>query len=134
MQRVGVHAATDVTGFGLAGHAQELALASDVTVHLDLSCLPLLPGALELCRRGNKTRASATNRSYVRAELASSGKLDETLLEFAFDAQTSGGLLISVPEDKADQLVALARDGGAAGACVVGRVAARGKSALVIGP
>jgi selenide,water dikinase len=132
MQEVGVHAATDVTGFGLAGHALELALASEVTVRINLSSLPVLPGALELSRRGNKTRASSTNRSYVQHELTCSTGLDEERLEFAFDAQTSGGLLISVAEENAGRLIQAASDGGAVDACVVGNVIERGKSALVI--
>jgi selenide,water dikinase len=132
MQQVGGHAATDITGFGLAGHALELALASDVAVHIELSRLPLLPGAVELARRGNKTRASATNRSFVEPHLECSQTADAELLELAFDAQTSGGLLISVPADGAEQLVHLAREGGAAAATAVGHVEARSGASLVL--
>jgi selenide,water dikinase len=132
MQQVGGHAATDITGFGLAGHALELALASDVAVHIELNRLPLLPGAVELARRGNKTRASATNRSFVQPHLDCSQAADAELVELAFDAQTSGGLLISVPADGAEHLVQLAREGGAAAATVVGRVEARTGASLVL--
>src|SRR5205807_2235007 len=65
MLEIGAHAATDVTGFGLAGHAYEMALGSDTTIILELSRLPLLPGAEKLARKPFLTRASATNASYV---------------------------------------------------------------------
>lgn len=133
-QQAGARAATDITGFGLAGHALEMALASGVTVHIELSCLPLLPGARELAGKGNKTRASATNRGFAQPHLECVGRLDDALLEFAFDAQTSGGLLISIAQDKADQLVSQARSGGAEAATVIGRVEKKGDAALVIHP
>jgi selenide,water dikinase len=133
-QQAGARAATDITGFGLAGHALEMALASEVAVHIELSRLPLLPGARELAGRGNKTRASATNRGFASPHLECRGRLDAALLEFAFDPQTSGGLLISVAPGKAEQLVKQARTGGAEAAAVVGRVEPRQDAALVIHP
>ncbi len=134
MQQVGARAATDITGFGLAGHALEMALASNVAVHIELGRLPLLPGARELAQRGNRTRASTTNRGFVEPHLTFDSQVDDELLEFAFDAQTSGGLLISVADDKAEELVSLAREGGAAATCVVGRVEDRDEAGLIIGP
>jgi selenide,water dikinase len=133
-QQAGVRAATDITGFGLAGHALEMALASEVAVHIELSRLPLLPGARELARKGNKTRASATNRGFAQPHLECTGRLDAELLEFAFDAQTSGGLLISVAPEKAEQLATQVRSDGAEAACVIGRVEQRQDAALVIHP
>ncbi len=119
---VGAHAMTDITGFGLAGHATEMAQSSGVTVVIDIGRLPMLPGAEELARRGNKTRASATNRTYVQRTMKIEGKPDSVRLEFAFDAQTSGGLLISVPADRADELVQRAKANGAKAACIIGEV------------
>jgi selenide,water dikinase len=132
MIEAGAHAATDVTGFGLAGHAFGMAEGSRVTLVFDLARLPLLPGAAALARRPYLTRASATNASYVAAGLRVEGEPDPVRLEFFYDAQTSGGLLISVPAAKADSLVADARDRGAAAACVVGEVVERGDAALVV--
>ena len=128
------HAVTDITGFGLAGHAFEMADSSGVTIELDLGSLPLIPGAIDLATKGNFTRASASNRQFVSQSLHIAADADATRQEFAFDAQTSGGLLISVSPDRADELVKLARDSGASQAAVVGRVAARGDKTLCLQP
>ncbi|MEK6246559.1 MAG: selenide, water dikinase SelD, partial [Planctomycetales bacterium] len=128
----GAHAATDITGFGLAGHAAEMAAASGVTVSLLAEHFPLLPGALDLARAGFMTRASQTNRQYADSSLRITGSPDPLQLEFAFDAQTSGGLLISIPDDKADQLVEHIQSSGAAAACIVGDVLPKQDVQLVI--
>jgi selenide,water dikinase len=125
MIETGAHAATDITGFGLAGHSYEMAKGSGTTVVLELSRLPLLPGAEALARRPYLTRASATNAAYVAPNLRKEGKLDPVRLEFFYDAQTSGGMLISVPAERAESLVAAARAKGATVACVVGEVLER---------
>ena len=129
---IGVHAATDITGFGLAGHAGEMAQASDVTLVLEIGRLPLIAGAEDLARRGNQTRASATNRQFSDHLTAVEGNPDPTRLEFVFDAQTSGGLLISVAEARADELVDMVRAAGAEMACIVGSVLPKGDKALVL--
>jgi selenide,water dikinase len=134
MLEVGVHSATDVTGFGLAGHAFEMAEGSNVTIVLELSRLPLIPGAEKLAHKPYLTRASATNAAYVEAGLRVEGKPDPVRVEFFYDAQTSGGLLISVPADRADALVENMRRRGAASACVIGEVTARGDVALIVKP
>jgi len=120
--KTAAHSATDITGFGLAGHAGEMAQASDVTLILELNRLPILPGVEELIRAGNQTRASATNRSFSEATTRIAGDADPLLLELVFDAQTSGGLLISVCAERADELVRQARNRGAEAACIVGSV------------
>jgi selenide,water dikinase len=133
MLEAGAHAATDVTGFGLAGHGHGMAVASGVTLVIDLPRLPLLPGADKLARsRSFLTRASTTNRAYVAADLRTEGKHDPVREEFFYDAQTSGGLLISVPAERAEGLVAAARAGGAAATCVIGEVTERQDKALVL--
>ncbi len=128
----GAHSATDITGFGLAGHAFEMAQGSKATIVLYLSKLPIFPGAENIARKPYVTRASATNAAYVAASLRKEGKLDATRLEFFYDAQTSGGLLISVEADKADALVASAKTKGAAAACIVGEVTERQDAAIVL--
>jgi selenide,water dikinase len=129
---VGAHAATDITGFGLAGHAAELADASRVTVELFLDKLPILPGARDLARQGFLTRASATNRAFAEASLRMEGEVDPVLLEFLFDAQTSGGLLVSVPADQASAMVEHALARGAPATRVVGQVLPRQDAALIV--
>jgi selenide, water dikinase len=134
MLEVGVSAATDVTGFGLAGHVYEMAAGSGVTVALELSRLPLLPGAEALARRPYLTRASKTNAEYVAGHLRKEGKLDPVRLEFVYDAQTSGGMLISVPAERADTLVNNARARGASATCIIGEVLPRGEAVLILRP
>jgi len=126
------HASTDITGFGLAGHAGEMAQASGVTIALDLPSLPLLPGAIELARRGYQTRASHSNRNYAQSGLRIEGRSDPVLEEFAFDAQTSGGLLIAVAADQAEKLIDHARAAGAPATCQVGEVLAQEEASLIL--
>ncbi len=92
----GARGVTDVTGFGLAGHATEMATASQVTVVLHVDRFPELPGALALYRQGFKTRANKSNREYLEPVMRIDDAVDRDRLELAFDPQTSGGLLISV--------------------------------------
>jgi selenide, water dikinase len=135
MLEVGAHSATDVTGFGLAGHAYEMAEGSGVTLVLELSRLPLLPGAERLAHKPYLTRASKTNAAYVEGGLRVEGAVDPVRLEFFYDAQTSGGLLISVPAERAEALAENARKHGASAACVIGEVVERqGATALVLRP
>jgi selenide,water dikinase len=132
MREAGAHAATDITGFGLAGHAFEMAEGSHVTLVLELAQLPLLPGAEKIAHKPYLTRASATNESYVESSLRLEAKLDPVRLEFFYDAQTSGGMLISVPAERADQLVKTARRKGATVTAVVGEVVERTDFALIV--
>ena len=87
-----------------------------------------------LARRGNKTRASATNRRFMEPMMRVDGQPDTTRLEFAFDAQTSGGLLISVDAERADELVESVRNEGANYACVVGEVLPPTGVAVILRP
>ena len=87
---------------------------------------------LALARKPYLTRASGTNRQYVQESLRVEGKPDPALFEVFFDAQTSGGMLISVPAAKAEALVEAARKRGAAQACVIGEVREREAAALVV--
>ena len=104
MNAVGAHAATDITGFGLAGHAKNIASASGVTLRFDTAELPLFPGALELARAGFLSGGAARGRAALGADVATSSDLDETLAKLVYDAETSGGLLIVVAEDRAASL------------------------------
>lgn len=128
----GVHSATDVTGFGLAGHLFEMAAGSGTAIVLELSKLPLFPGVEALVTRGHRTRASTTNREYVGASLQTEGKLDPVRLEVFYDAQTSGGLVLSVEPGKADALVEAAKRHGAAHACIIGEVIERPRPEIAI--
>ena len=130
---VGVSAATDITGFGLAGHAGEMAQASNVTLVIETSCLPVLPGAPELAAAGYHTRASLTNRNAAEPMMRIQADADPMRLEMCFDAQTSGGLLISVRAEAAEGLVARCREAGAETAAIVGSVVEKTDVFLVLG-
>jgi len=129
---LGARAATDITGYGLAGHALELARASGVTIELELGRLPVLAGALELATPDNFARANATNREHVGAEARFVGDDRAPRAELAFDPQTSGGLLIAIDPERAAELVERCRAGGAGEATVVGRATDRGEHALLL--
>ncbi len=125
MQSVGVHAATDVTGFGLIGHAFEMANGSDVTIELDTAAIPLLTDTLKFAGDGCLTRSYKSNLAYIGEKLVSEGVdegVDELLIHILGDAQTSGGLLIAVAEEKADALVTALKTAAAPCATPIGRV------------
>jgi selenide,water dikinase len=94
------HAVTDVTGFGLFGHAHETAERSGVRIRIDAAAMPALEGALEVARRGVRTGGDPRNRDFAAAHVESAGFSDE-LLALGYDAQTAGGLLVSLPAEKA---------------------------------
>ena len=97
-------AVTDVTGFGLLGHAYEIAERSGVRIVLDAASLPVLPGALEMAREGVRTGGDRRNRDFAGG--AVEARTTEELLALAYDPQTAGGLLVSIPADKAAVLTA----------------------------
>jgi selenide,water dikinase len=107
----GVTSATDVTGFGLLGHLWQLASASSVSVRLDAARVPLLPGAIEAARDGLIPGGSKRNLRYVERHLRGHGALAEELLTLLADAQTSGGLLLAAPPDRAQDLVSALGEG-----------------------
>lgn len=119
MQLVGANACTDVTGFGLIGHAFEMAKGSNVTLNIDSKAVPLLPDVLELISQGMLTRGDKNNRVYVgetvRIKESVSGEMQSAL----FDPQTAGGLLISLSESNAAKFLQ-----DVDGAVIIGSVAA----------
>jgi selenide,water dikinase len=119
----GVRSATDVTGFGLVGHASNIARESRVTLELDLAALPLLPGARELS--AFQPSGLKANRRAFEGRVCDEAAPDPVLRTLIYDPQTSGGLLLCVPESRVSGL--LARLPGAAR---IGRVAEAGESAI----
>jgi selenide,water dikinase len=125
-------AATDITGFGLAVHTIEMAQASDVTCVLKLSDIPCLPGVVDLVIAGYQTRATESNRSFAEPSMRVEGDANQNLMDLVFDAQTSGGLLISLAPEQADRAVDLVRSAGADAAEIVGWVEERQEEWLVL--
>lgn len=118
----GVHALTDVTGFGLAGHALEIARGAKLSVAIDWASVPLLPGVRELAATGHVTGASGRNWAGYGGEVdlpADFDPLDKALLT---DPQTSGGLLVSCSPDSADAVLGIFRRQGFEAAAVIGEV------------
>jgi selenide,water dikinase len=117
MLRRQVHACTDVTGFGLLGHAREMALASGVTLSIEAHSLEMLPGALEASKAGAHSGGLRNNRGFVESCVAMRADLPGDLEALLYDPQTSGGLLISLSEQEAKILL-----NELPGAHVIGRV------------
>ena len=126
-----VHACTDVTGFGLLGHALEMARGSGVTIRLHTQALPLLPGARELAELGMIPAGAYRNLEYARPSLAGLERVEQVLADLCADPQTSGGLLAAVPEEAAGPLLERLRVHAPCSA-VVGRVEARSGPELVL--
>jgi len=103
VRRIGPHAVTDVTGFGLLGHAHEMATRSGVRIRLRAGALPALPGALDAARAGVSTAGTRANRAYAEVD---AGDVEPELVELAYDPQTAGGLLVALPAEKAPALTA----------------------------
>jgi selenide,water dikinase len=95
------HSATDITGFGLAGHAREMAVASEVTLEISARALPLLAGALESARAGAIPGGLKNNRAFAECDMEIDASIEPALTELLFDPQTSGGLLLALPESEA---------------------------------
>ncbi len=132
MNEVGANACTDVTGFGLLGHAREVAVASKVDLEFRADTVPLLPGAREAALDGRVPGGTRENLRYLMPHLSFENRaVDETALLLLADAQTSGGLLISVPESRADALLAELAGRGVNGAAVVGRVTEKSEEARI---
>jgi len=124
MAAIGVHAATDVTGFGLLGHLHQLLAASGAAAELDAAAVPLLAGARELVGRGAVPGGTRRNLEAMRDQVTFGSAVDEPTQVLLADAQTSGGLLIAVGTERLAALLdALAREGTPARA-VIGRVTA----------
>ncbi len=122
MQKYGVRAATDITGFGLAGHIMKMAQASNVTMILNSESVPLLKGAYELADIGCIPGACFRNQEYVTKNIKFE---DDVIYEYQMlmlDAQTSGGLLICAPSDSVEKMLEELKNSGYPDSAVVGRV------------
>ncbi|MBK6750097.1 MAG: selenide, water dikinase SelD [Acidobacteria bacterium] len=117
MREIGASGCTDVTGFGLLGHAYEMAKASKVTLTIDSKAVPLLPQVLDLISQGMLTRGDKNNRVYVGEAVRISAGVSVEMQSALFDPQTAGGLLISVKESDASRYLSSVAD-----SVIVGRV------------
>lgn len=129
-QKYDVRGATDITGFGLAGHALKMALGSGVTITLNMNAVPLADGTYDLAALGCIPGAAFRNLDYTERETRFDEGLDYSLKMIAHDAQTSGGLLMAVAPGKAGDLLNELHSSGHQAAAVIGAVEAKGDAAL----
>ncbi|MSP18692.1 MAG: selenide, water dikinase SelD [Bdellovibrionales bacterium] len=135
LSQIEVHSATDITGFGLAGHATQMASASDCVFRINPEALPILKGANECLKLGFLTRAHATNESYTAAkvkwELSSSNDSlwPDWKRKIILDPQTSGGLLIAVPAKQIDKAISAIQKAGFESAIHIGYVESKALNA-----
>lgn len=119
MMEVGVHAATDITGYALVGHAHEMAERSPAGLRIHMDALPVLDGALDCARRGHASGGTGRNRGYLAGTLRLPAGLPREMNDLLHDPQTSGGLLIATPPAQAAEIVR--------------RMSAAGQEAWIIG-
>lgn len=121
-----VHAGTDITGFGFAGHSCEMAQDTGLQLAVDTAQLPLMAGALDLVRAGSLSGGCARGKQHFGGRVQIESSVDAALADLVFDAETSGGLLIAVPADQAQKLSDRWRDAGVPSHAIAGHFVKRG--------
>ena len=122
MQTFPSHACTDITGFSFIGHALEMAMASQVGMIIHSQNIPLLPEAMEYARLGLLTGGGHSNRQFFSCRVEADTNLSPLLMDILYDPQTSGGLLISLPSDQAQNLVETLQKEAQTDAWIIGQV------------
>jgi selenide, water dikinase len=126
-----VHAATDITGFGVVGHLREMALGSKTTMRIEANRIELLHGAMECVKAGLLPGGLKTNREFAESCVAYRGQISEELRTLLFDPQTAGGLLLSIPSEIAKGLVAALEVAGVS-AARIGEVLPKGEKPIEV--
>ena len=132
MTEVGVHACTDITGFGLLGHACEMVEGQDVGMVIRSATVPVLPGTEEYAKMGLVPGGTIRNRDFRLPMIEGAAEISDEQLLILFDAQTSGGLLMSVPEKQASELLERLHQEGVPRAAIIGEVVNEPKGKVVI--
>ena len=131
MDQFVIHACTDITGFGLLGHVHEMALASNVAIDINTKALPLLPEAKEAAEMGLVPASAYNTRAYLTTVTFAS-TVPEYIKDLCYDPQTSGGLLMSVPEDIATQVLSHLKQAGIEESAIIGRVSNRKRGEIYV--
>jgi len=129
-----VHAVTDITGFGLLGHALEMAAASQVKLTLFAQAVPVLEAARGYAAMGLVPAGSFANRDFCAKSLVIDPRTDPVLLDILSDAQTNGGLLIALNKEESETLVNRLHGAGVSAAAVIGEVSPAGKGTIRVMP
>jgi len=132
MIEFGAHACTDVTGFSLCGHLAEMALSSGVDVEVIWDEIPLFPGVLEYAAAGILPGAIERNKESCSARIVASEKLLQEMIDICYDAQTSGGLLISIKEKDSKDFLKVLHSNGISAAAIIGKVSGKGSGLVNI--
>ena len=132
MKKFNIRGATDVTGYGLAGHALKMAAASNVSISLNMSRVPLIGSSYTLVNDGCIPGAAFRNLEFVSKDALFGADLDYNLRMIAMDAQTSGGLLMAAPPSVSDQVIRSLYDSGVISAAIIGEVKERGEKLVYI--
>ncbi len=122
MVKLGAHACTDITGFSFLGHALEMAQGSQVGMVIETKAIPIFPEAMEYAQIGLVPGGAHSNRQFFSCRVEAPSTMDPVLLDILYDPQTSGGLLISLPSDKSEELVSILRKEGHIHSSIVGEV------------
>jgi selenide,water dikinase len=117
-----IHGATDITGFGLTGHAYEMARGAGLQFHIEIDKIPVMAESLEMYRKGMSTGVNAQNRLLVEQYHVVEKEMPDWHREILYDPQTNGGLLVALPESEADEAMQKLHDGGVFDAARIGRV------------
>jgi selenide,water dikinase len=129
---IGANACTDITGFGFLGHAVEMATASDVGISIHWQSVPFFPEAEEYASIGMVPGGTGRNREFASCRVESAGTIPPAIVDILYDAQTSGGLLISVAAEKAQGLLERLHSRGVQHAALVGEVMEAPKGGIVV--
>ena len=132
MLKADVHACTDITGFGLIGHLCGMVEHSNKGIELQLSQIPVFTKARELAESGITPGGTRRNMEFYRKILANIADIDEITLDILFDPQTSGGLLMSIPPDKAEGLLKKLRSSGIKEAAIIGQIVDKPKGKIIL--
>lgn len=132
MVEFGAHACTDVTGFSLMGHLGEMALSSGVDVEVTWDDIPLFPGVLEYAAAGILPGATERNKESCSDRVIADESLPQEMIDICYDAQTSGGLLVAIPEKKAGDFLKALHSQGISAAAVIGKVTGKGSGRVQI--
>lgn len=132
MKRHGAHACTDVTGYGLLGHLYEMAEGSGLSARIESARVPLFPALWDFARAGDVPGGLKENRRFLQPHLRLAAGLDEAMINILHDPQTSGGLLIALPPEKAQALVQDLKENSGIEAAIIGEMLPRGETAIEV--
>jgi selenide,water dikinase len=132
MEACRVHACTDITGFGLIGHASEMARGAGLSFRLSYSRIPLLAGTREYAAMGMVPGGAYCNQNHFGPEIGYADQVPDLEKIILYDPQTSGGLLIALPREEGTQLLRLCQEKGIQGAALIGEVVPREKNLITV--